>query len=224
MSYIVYDSETGFKEAYGRKGNFKINPIVAMALKNSKELYSEYIYPNKLERFIVDEDILVGFNIKYDLLYIWGLEDLQNFFKRGGKIWDCQEAHYTLTGQQEKYPALREVAVRCYGCKQREKKMEEYWEKGIDTFDIPKELVIEDVEFDVLDTEQVYLKQLDIAKEKGMLNLIESRMDGILALCEYEYNGIYVNRDILETNQKLLEDELKIEKEKLNNLVQRYWK
>lgn len=224
MTYLVLDSETGSKKVYGRVGNPFYNPIIALGFCSKGEVYSEYIYPNKLQNLKIDEDVLVGFNIKYDLLYLWQLPDLQDFFKRGGRIWDCQEAEYTLSGQQNKYPSLRDTAVQRYGCKQREKKMEEYWSKGVDTMDIPKELVLEDVENDVLDTEQVYLKQLTRVAEAGMLELIEARMDGLLATCEMEYNGLYVNQDILETNKKLLEQEIERKTKKLIDISQRYWK
>lgn len=266
-SYLTLDLETGFKEEYGRKGNPFINPIVAIGLCSSGEAHSEYIYPNKLKKLIIDEDVIVLHNAGFDLLYLWGLEDLQNFFRLGGKIWCTQFAEYLLTGQQSKFAALRDIAVNKYGCPEREKKMEKYWDKdtvkvidrttkelikdfpkstniyavgkwlednnysntvivyeGIDTMDIPKALVLEDVEKDVLDTEKIYLKQIEKAKELGMYNLIEERMDGLLACVEMEFNGIMVDRQVLERNQKELEKELAIKRDELNSITQRYWK
>lgn len=224
QSYLILDLETGCRKVYGRTANPWYNPIVAIGLAKQGEVYSEYIYPNKLENLILQEDVIVGHNLSFDLLYLWGCKDLQDFFKRGGKIWDTSEAEYTLTGQKHIFPALRDIAVNKYGCKEREKKMEAYWEKGIETIDIPKELVIEDVENDVLDTEQVYLKQLEKAKQTGMITLLEERMDFVLATIEMEYNGMYVNKDILETNEKKLQQEYDTALQDFNTLIQKYWK
>jgi len=158
------------------------------------------------------------------LLYLWSLDDLQNYFKRGGKIWDTMLAEYIISGQQHKFPALRDIAVNKYGCKERTKEMEEYWNKGIDTSDIPKELVLKDVEQDVLDTEQIYLAQLEKAKYLGMTRLIELQGDAILATTEMKYNGLKIDLEVLEANKKSLIQSIKQEEEKLNELVNRYWK
>lgn len=222
--YLVFDLETGFKTYYERKGNFKFNPIVAIGLAKDKEVVSEYIYPNKLTSFKIEEKVLVGHNIKFDLLYIWHLNDTQDFFKRGGKVWDTAVAEYMLTGQQHKYPALRDIAVTKYGCKERQKKMEEYWNDNVDTMYIPKEIVLEDVENDVIDTESIYLQQVEKAKKLGMYELIEDHMDFVLATTEMEYNGIFIDEEILENNKQTLEMELSNEKESLSKIIERYWK
>lgn len=223
-SYIALDLETTSRSAYGRKINPFLNDIVAIGLASNGQAHSEYIYPNKLKNLHIDEDVILLHNATFDLLFLWGLEDLQDFFRRGGKIWCTQYAEYLLTGQQSKFAALRDIAVNKYGCKEREKKMEAYWAQGIGTEEIPKELVLEDVENDVLDTEKIYLKQVEKAKELGMFELIEARMDGLLATIEMEYNGLFVNKDILETNQKLLEQQIEEENINLLEIVKRYWK
>jgi len=208
-NFLVFDLETGTKEFAGRKGNPFINPIVAVGLATKEETFANYTYPDKLTEFKIDEDILVGFNMTFDLLYLWHLEDIQAFIKRGGRIWDCQLAEYMLSGQQNKYPALRETAVNLYKCPQREKLMEPYWEQGTHTRHIPKELVIEDVTYDVIDTRAIYLEQIKKAKTQGMLNLIMARMDGLLATIEIEFNGMQVDREKLLANKQALEEELK---------------
>lgn len=267
LSYLVLDIENNNSKKFKRNaGNFLFDPIVAIGLKNNKELHSRYLYPNKIESLQIQEDIIVGHNLSHDLLFLWHLDDLQNFFKRGGKIWDTSIAEYALTKHQHKYPALRDIAVNKYKCKEREKVMEKYWEddikvvderkeifknfktmdevnqfieineyhigkfngiihKGpIQTSEIPKELVIEDVENDVLDTEKVFLQQYEIAKNLGMLKLLEFRMDGLLACIEMEYNGMCVNLDILETNQKYLQELLDQKYKKLLEIINHHWK
>lgn len=270
MDYLIFDTEYSIKEYYKRSGNPWYCPLVAIAFKNKQELYKQWIYPNKIKDFEIDEDILVGHNIGVDLLYLWHTKGLQDFFKRGGKIWDTMLAEYTLSGQQLKYPSLRDIAIK-YGCKEREKFMEEYWfnKKGffynnsykeyitdwkefidfqngnytedefiekmntyglhyiegpINTMNIPQRLVLTDVENDIRDTEQVYLKQIERAKQERIYNLIEDHMDGLLATIEIEYNGIFCDKELLKKNREKLFKELEIMKEKLNRIVEGYWK
>lgn len=227
MTYLVLDLETGSKEAYKRRGNPWINKIVSIGYANNNKAISEYYTDpgfDTIPHYLHETTVIVGHNIKYDLLYLWKIEKFQDWLKQGGKIWDTQLVEYILTAHQEKFVALRDVCVRKYGCKEREKKMEAYWEQGIDTFDIPKELVIEDVTQDVLDTEQIYLQQIIKAEELGMTPLIKLQMDALLSTTEMESNGIPVNKDTLSTNKALLIAERDICDTSLLEMIKPYWK
>lgn len=191
---------------------------------------------------------LVGHNVKFDLLYIWKYNSFQEWLLNGGKIYDTQLAEYMLTGQRHKFPALRDIAVNKYSCKSREKYMEQYWnnKKGwvsidgylgsknevggkevigpIDTKDIPRELVLEDVKWDVLDTERIMKCQLHEAKRIGMYQLILEEMEGLLATTEMEYNGIFINQEIKNRNQIQLKQEIKEIDKEIYEIANRYWK
>ena len=225
INYIVLDIENDTSNKYGCKaGNFKYDDIVALALRSPAETHARYVYPDKVTKLDLEGiDLLVGHNITHDLLFLWHLEDLQDFFKRGGRVWDTQYAHYCLTGQQDKYPSLRDIAVRCYGCPERTKLMEEYWDKGVKTSDIPKELVLEDVSKDVEDTEQIYLQQIEKAKKFGMTNLIELEMDAILATTEMRYNGMFIDKNVLLEEKIKLEKQLQEQYEILKQITKKYW-
>lgn len=225
MTYLCFDLETNTKTMHGRKANFLYNDIVAAGYKNS--MVSKTLYSSDKELIVdnIPNDVkeLVGHNIRFDLLYIWKVEKLQYMLKNGLKVWDTQLAHYFLSGQKDKYPALRDIAVNKYGCDERPKVMEEYWKNGVDTCEIPQDLVLHDVLNDVIDTESIYLQQLQEAEECGMLDYIEAQMDFLLAMTEAEYNGIKVNREVLHKNKILLEEELQIKTvEFLKNIEQRW--
>ena len=225
MNALIIDLETGFKEKYGRKGNYLYNKIVAIGLCFQGEAYAKYLYPNDLEEIILEGiDVIVAHNATFDLLYLWNLESLQEFFKRGGKIWDTSLAEYILTGQQHKFPALRDIAVNKYGCPERIKFQEQYWEAGIDTFEIPEEIVLQDVREDVLDTEKIYLQQVEKAKELGVFDLIELENDALLATTEMTYNGMKVDLEELEKNKRDLEQRLEQQRQELYSLIAGYWK
>ncbi len=245
MTHIAIDLETTAKKIFKRVANPFFNQIVAVGLKTKDELLSRYVYPDNLEDLKLDGiDVLVGHNIKFDLLYLWKMKSVQDFFLRGGRIWDTQYAEYTLSMQQEKYPALRDLAPK-YGCAERPKHIEnllfakaEYWAYAnhlypeltkdiVDTYqdvsDLPKELVLKDVENDVSDTEVIYLKQVERAKLLQMYDMLELTMDAILATTEMEFNGMQINKRKLEENKLKLEVNLQAEYDKLSQFVMKYW-
>src|SRR5258705_11985855 len=88
-------------------------------------------------------EFLVFFHAKFDLHWLrrghgWRPNQKQ-------RIWCCQLAHFMLSGQRSPYPSLEEVADH-YGIKRLSTKgSPDYWARGIDTPDIPKEIVLEDL-------------------------------------------------------------------------------
>lgn len=269
-NYMIIDLETGIQEHIGRKGCYLVNKIVALVMKEAnKSPIATLDYTSLYWRLASDPgiEILVGHNIKFDLLHLWKDGAIQLWLKGGGKIWDTQLVEYMLSGQRHKYPALRDIAVNKYRCPEREKKMEKYWNNNgnwfyegrilpglekefqewlsknphttnhaprsyygqsrsirwidtpIDTKDIPTELVLDDVNYDGMDTEAVMLKQVAEAKRIGMYNLIMLEMEGLLATTEMEYNGVYVNQEILERNKIELEEEIALINVQLKNLA-----
>lgn len=150
-----------------------------------------------------DVQVLVGFNIKFDLLWIWNTPELQAFFKRGGRIWDCQYAEYLLQAQHETWhmPALNAVS-KLYGGSQKPDAVKAMWENGVLTADIPEDILVDyavgteaenRLGGDVHNTELCFLGQLEKATRFKMLHSIVERMEGLLATTMMEYNGLVIN-------------------------------
>ncbi len=211
-NFVVCDIETNIKVMYKRKAHFLHNGIVAACFKHQDEearvYYKEEDWNAVLEKELSKTKTMVAFNAKFECLYFWKYPAFQRWVADGGRIFDPQMAHYMIRGQRETYPSLRKIAVEFYGCDYRNKVMEPYWEKEIDTADIPKDLVINDVIKDVWDTEKVMLEQIRIMKKEGMFILGNELMESILATTEMEYNGIYIEQKIMQDNQALLEVEI----------------
>jgi len=228
IPYLVIDIENNVSEKskqMGREAGTPLNgdELVAIGLKNTQELWTQYIYPDILKEFRIDEDLIVGHNLSHDLQWFWHLDDLQKFFKRGGRIWDTSLVEYMLTGQEHKYPALRDIAVNKYGCIEREKLMESYWDQGQSTSEIPKNLVLTDVQDDVLDTEVIFLEQYKKVQELKLFNFIELQQDALLSTIEMTMNGMYLDRKILDKNKVELEIKLHEKEKELLNIVRDYW-
>jgi len=146
---------------------------------------------------LIDEvDILVGQNIKFDMLYLMrDMPEVKEWLEEGGQVWDTQLAQYILEGQQKIFPSLDYIAPK-YGGTVKDDRIKAFWDEGIDTEDIPEDMLKEYLSYDVLNTEKVFLGQMQEAFDRGMLDLLLSQMEGLVATIEMEFNGMYFDREI----------------------------
>lgn len=149
-----------------------------------------------LGRIFPQIDFLVGHNIKFDLLYIRKFynELYCEFIKRGGYVWDTQVVEYILSGQEKKYPSLDYCSEK-YGGTLKPDTIKEYWQNGIDTADIPRGELEAYLNGDVENTETVFLAQMERVEAMGLMPLVSSQMEALLALVEIEYNGMYYAKE-----------------------------
>jgi DNA polymerase I-like protein with 3'-5' exonuclease and polymerase domains len=164
------------------------------------------------QRAIDGATLLVGFNFKFDL----------HWLRRAGikvenkRIWDCQFAHFLLSAQRDPRLSLEKVSVS-YGISGLGDLSEKYWNRGIDTPDIPVEEVLEYLRGDLLVTMEVYERQRRaIETDTRLLNLFRLHMDDLLVLQEMEWNGLKYNveesdkqREIAESRLRDIETELR---------------
>ena len=108
----------------------------------------------ELAERIAESEAVVGFNLKYDLhvLRHWRIPcDIH-------RVWCCQVAEYLLDRQSRAYPSLEGTSQK-YGLGGKLDRVAEYWAKGIQTSEIPRDELAEYVLQDVALTHQIYLKQ-----------------------------------------------------------------
>ena len=168
--------------------------------------------PNAVERIqkLIDSaDLVVGHNLKYDLTALthYGVD-----FKHV-KIWDTMVAEYLLSGQ--------DVNVRKFGLdavaewhevgQKHGDKVRLYWDNGVQTADIPVEILAEYQIRDCYVPLWIYAKQMIVAEGVGMLKLIELQCEFTLSLIEMEYNGVKMDLDKaneIQTTYKAKADEV----------------
>ena len=218
--YMVFDLETSIYESHKRKANpFDAkNDVVARGWKlqgdpkNSWEYYKEY---DKTTYLRIPEDctLLIGLNIKFDLLHemAQGNPDLSAFFKRGGKIWCCQYVEYLLGGMtQDVQMVSMDQIIESYGGRLKIDEVKMMWEAGIQTRDIPEDLLVDYLvgtpeenrsSGDIGNTELIFLGQVKRAVKLNMIKMIQDRMDGLLGTTMMEFNGIKV--DVVEAKRRL---------------------
>ena len=170
------------------------------------EKYYTEIHREPVLPCLEDIDVLVGFNIKFDLLWVWEEPELKKFLKRGGRIYCGQYMEYLLGGmtQDVQMCSMNQIA-ESYGGGCKIDAVKEMWENGALTSEIPRDLLTDyligdgkDIVGDVHNTWLIFLGQMKRVKEEmapEFLTMYNFRMDGYLATCEIEFNGMYVDKE-----------------------------
>jgi DNA polymerase I-like protein with 3'-5' exonuclease and polymerase domains len=148
---------------------------------------------------------LVGFNAKFDLHYLRKIGvDISNV-----RVWDCQLAEFVLEGQTNPYPSLNEAAEK-YGFPLKlDKVASDYWDKGIQTDEIPRDVLSEYCLYDIELTYKVYQKQLEQFKDRpALFKLFKIACQDLLVLEEMEWNGMRYDAALCAERSKAIEAKL----------------
>lgn len=143
---------------------------------------------DKLQALVDDATHIVAFNAKFDCHWL----ERSGVVLDGLRIWDCQYAEFIFNNQRTKYPSLEEAATK-YGLGHKLDIIKtEFWDKGIDTPDIPSEIMIEYLEQDINLTEALFLRQQQLfaTTEKSKWRLFQLHMEDQIVLRDIERNGI----------------------------------
>lgn len=164
-----------------------------------------------LDRVIGDDDfIIVGHNIKFDLLHLlWAdkvaLETgLLGKIKQAG-VWDTAQYEYLDSGQSVTFPSLE------YSCKKRNLPVgkdpigEQYFSKGLGADHVPKEQLSNYLNQDLNITNLLFEAQL-AASDTSMLNLMYVQGWALLAYTRMEYYGLPIDRNSLNDMARVLEN------------------
>lgn len=213
MSYSVWDIESSTRTSFKRKANpfDPLNIVVASGYKfpekNPVGLYFGALGKKPFDwftRMLQGTKLLVGFNIKFDLLY--ALREPQNFeawmdwVADGGNVWDCQLAEYLLRGmpQESHMLSLDEVAP-LYGGNLKFDEVKTLWAAGVPTEEIDPDLLMkylvgdEQDHGDIGNTELIFLGQLAKARAAGQVKSILLNMGSLICTTEMERNGMAVD-------------------------------
>jgi len=222
--YQVFDLETENYETYKRFANpfdTAVNYIVARGWKFQGDAQNSWSYHTQREGNLhIPEDItlLVGHNIKFDLLYEWENPELKAFFKRGGRVWDTQYVEYLIEGaHQAVHQVAMDTIAEKYGGRKKIDEVKALWNMGVKTSKIDKDMLIDYLvgtedegrnSGDIGNTEKIFLGQLEKAKKKSMLAMIFARMDGLCATTEMEFNGLKIDVNEARRASTLIRNEL----------------
>lgn len=164
--------------------------------------------------FLADYSLCVFFNAKFDLHWYRKLG-----YTLPQRVWCCQLAEFVLEGQKNRYPSLEQAAQKYSLGNKIDVIKTEYWDKGINTDQIPKELLSQYVCQDVDLTYQVYLKQVEQFKEQpALFKLFKILCQDLLVLQEMEWNGLIYDEQLCKHKALEIDNEIQKITEKLSSI------
>jgi len=137
-------------------------------------------------------EILVGFNWKFD----------GHWLRRYGikwehkRIWDCAVYEFLEDAQRTPMPSL-EGTLNKYSLGEKETGIEQFWDAGIDTFLVPRDVLWRRASSDTEHTARLFLSQLQNYQKSSpqFRSLFKLEMKDLVALSEMEWNGQLYNAE-----------------------------
>lgn len=209
---VVLDVET----TTAAKGNpyNTTNKLVTIQLKQgdsppiilTKENFSDAV------DIINTASIIIGFNLKFDLAWIKKVLGVVPEC-----VWDCQLAEFIFSRQTWKYPDLETTCQKYEVGHKLDIVKTEFWDKGIDTDQIPFEILAEYGAQDVNVTWEVFKKQLEIFKteKQHQFRLFRVHCNDLLVLLEMAANGIVYDEQASLAKSQDLNKAIKLLDEKI---------
>jgi DNA polymerase I-like protein with 3'-5' exonuclease and polymerase domains len=160
----------------------------------------------KIQSLLDSCTVLVGFNAKYDLhwLYRYGLTVPDTCY-----VYDTQVAFYVATHQKNKYPSLDGCAEYFGLPRKLDIVKTEYWDKGLDTDQVPYEILSEYLAQDLVVTHQLYIKLNSLEMSQAMKKLIKLENLDLKVLSNVEQNGLMINVDKCAVKSREIDERVK---------------
>lgn len=199
---VVVDVETT-TAAKGNCFNYN-NRLVTIQLKcgDSPPIILTKENFNESVAILAAASVVIGFNLKFDLHWLQ-----RELGFRAQCVWCCQLAEFIFSSQSWKYPDLNTTLLN-YGFEPKLDVVKtEYWDKGIDTDEIPFDILAEYGAYDVEGTWNVFKKQVERFKtdKVNQFRLFRLHCNDLVVLQEMEFNGIvYDEASSKRRSQELL--------------------
>lgn len=208
MSYLIVDVET----TINNKGSpyDSRNKLVYLGCKENQDtaVTTINVFHDPLARDFGDKyykgKMVVGANLKFDLGWLCPIFPLPK------RVFDISLAFFILRHQRHPMPSVNEMAYY-YGLEPKiDVVKEEYWNNGIDTPDIPEEIMHQYLERDILLTEEIFLKiQEEMSKaDPNLVRLIQIHNMDLLTLLEMQQTGIKYNKNAAQERKEKLDNDI----------------
>ena len=172
--------------------------------------YHEKVNPDlkkshsQVQQILDETTLLVGHNIKFDLVWLW-----ESGFTYNGRVYDTMIGEYMLLKGQKYSLSLHDSCIRRKVSQKKTEIIQDYLSRGVGFDRMPTEIVEEYGLADIVSTRELYEEQTKLFGN-SMMNKHIKLMNGFLPiLSQIERNGIKID---VEALQRVKED---YKKEKL---------
>tara|TARA_A100001391_G_scaffold116987_2_gene79269 strand:- start:4155 stop:6260 length:2106 start_codon:yes stop_codon:yes gene_type:complete len=150
----------------------------------------------KVQQTLDNSQLLVGHNIKFDLVWLW-----ESGFTYNGKVYDTMIGEYLLLRSQKWGISLADSCIRRKVSMKKSSIVQDYLSdgKGFDT--MPIHIVEEYGLADIISTRELYQAQKVLFTKEGFVNMrphLKLMNDFLPVLAKIEQNGIHINLDKLQ--------------------------
>ena len=193
-NFLVFDLETNTKgDGSSPMPCWKKNSIVCGSWVHSYDNVTHNIWGNELQMAelvtaLEDADFVVAHNGKFDI----------GWMKRAGidmhkvLLYDTMIAEYCINGNLTLPLSLGTLAKKYIG--EGKAPFIDICMKGkVDPEDMPKSKLIERCDSDILQTREIFLRQLDVICERNLLGHVHTRSILSPALADIEANGMHID-------------------------------
>lgn len=201
MKLLAVDTET---TTHNKGHPFdKRNKLVCWSYATTDTADAHLWGGGNLQQLIDDADLLITFNGKFDLQ--WLMKYGITYDPR--KVWDVQIAEFIRCYQTRPYLSLNEVC-EIYGLGEKiDVIKEQYWEKGVDTVDIPWEILKPYAVLDAQLTLQAAIRQLaSMTTAQKALCRLQSQDMSILR--EMEACGIPFDEELCQVRAEEMDEKI----------------
>lgn len=210
MRYLIFDGETSIKNKGNpfTHGNFLVSFGYGLLDSDSDRFtyYRDADFLTDFQQALKEADCIVGVNIKFDIHW---LRKYNIVIPEGVRVWDCSLAEFIMAGQKSVLPSMDKMCD-LYGIPNKQGGLEEYWDAGISTENIPLDVVRDYQMGDITRTKAIFLAQQNderLKKTPNLEQLIYLDGDDLLVLQDMEYNGIKYDIENSIAKAEVLEEE-----------------
>ncbi len=192
--------------------------VIYLVFNHNDFKYDHFNDAKKALQSLLDSaKVVIGHNLKFDMSWLYTCG-----FKYDGELYDTMIAEYVFAKGQKTPLSLDECCKR-YELPQKSDVLGDYRDRGINTHEVPLDLLIEYGKNDILITEQLYLKQQELIATntdcKYMEKAIVLMNKTLPVLIDMERNGICIDMQELDSVEKDYRTEYDKLKHELQQIV-----
>ena len=208
----VFDVETSFQVIDGKKDPSAKNPnnfLICMGLNDEYLFFKHREFKGvpdrkKVQDILNKTTLLVGHNIKFDLIWLW-----ESGFHYSGRIYDTMIGEYILQRGIKISLKLKHCCER-RGVIQKSDLMEKYLNMDISFENVPMFELEEYGRLDIKATRSLYeaqMIQFRKPKNKDLVLTVKNMCEFLMVLAKMENNGIHIDVNALSQVEKDFQNE-----------------